>query len=188
MKVIKNIKYNSEILFYILLILMNLFIVIQNYKIEKLTENQIETEIIVVCPNQNEILNDKETIDETNSAITNENLYTLYTDEEINAMCMVVEAETHEADEESKIHVVHVILNRVSSYNFPDSVIEVCYQNGQFASRSDVQEETRDVVIKALNMSDTTNGALFFHSGNYSDTFNNAYYIFTDSVGHHFYK
>lgn len=134
-------------------------------------ENDIENDIINL------------TIEDENSSI-NFN----YSEEEINKICCVVEAETHGADMESKIHIVHVILNRVNSSNFPDNVIEVCNQSNQFASRSDIEQSTIDAVYTALSMADTTQGALFFHSGDWVDTFFGANYLFTDDVGHHFYK
>lgn len=134
--------------------------------------------------NEEDVITNLEMEQEDEPSDTNFN----YSEEEINKICRVVEAETHGADTESKIHIVHVILNRVSSPSFPNSIIEVCDQSGQFASRSDVEQSTIDAVYIALSMPDTTQGALFFHSGDWTNTFNNANYIFTDNIGHHFYK
>lgn len=107
----------------------------------------------------------------------------------IDVICKVVEAETHGADYDSKVRIVHVIRNRVSDGRFPNDYISVCTQANQFASRSDVEDSTRQAVNDALNMSDTTNGALWFctcSSGCWASA--NATYLFTDSVGHNFWK
>ena len=108
-------------------------------------------------------------------------------DSELWYMYEVVEAETHGCDQESKMHVAHVIMNRVNSPLFPNTITQVCLQSGQFVLRSDVEQSTIDAVNYALTIGDTTGGALYFHSGGYTETFSGASYIFTDSCGHHFY-
>lgn len=108
-------------------------------------------------------------------------------DSELWYMYEVVEAETHGCDQDSKVHVAHVIMNRVNSPLFPNTITQVCLQSGQFVLRSDVDQSTIDAVNYALSIGDTTGGALYFHSGGYTETFNGASYIFTDSCGHHFY-
>lgn len=99
----------------------------------------------------------------------------------------VVECEVHGGDKESKMHVAHVIRNRVNSDLFPNNYYDVCTSPYQFGMRSDVEESTIDAVNEAMATGDTTGGALFFHSMGYSDSFNGYGYIFTDNVGHHFY-
>ena len=54
--------------------------------------------------------------------------------------------------------------------------------------RKNITEDTIWAVMYAFEIEDTTEGALFFHSNNKTNTFNGANYIFTDSCGHHFYK
>lgn len=108
-------------------------------------------------------------------------------DQEFWYMCQVVEAETHGCDQDSKVHVAHVIRNRVNSPLFPNTITQVCLQPSQFVLRSDVEQSTIDAVNYALSIEDTTGGALFFHSGGYTSTFSGASYVFTDSCGHHFY-
>lgn len=99
----------------------------------------------------------------------------------------VVECEVHDGDKESKMHVAHVIRNRVNSDLFPNDYYSVCTSPNQFCTRSDVEQSTIDAVNEAMATGDTTGGALFFHSMGYSDSFNGYGYIFTDNVGHHFY-
>lgn len=99
----------------------------------------------------------------------------------------VVECEVHGADKESKMHIAHVIRNRVNSDLFPNNYYDVCTSPNQFGVRSDVEDSTIAAVNEAMRTADTTGGALFFHSMGYMDSWGGYRYIFTDSVGHHFY-
>ncbi len=99
----------------------------------------------------------------------------------------VVECEVHGGDKESKMHVAHVIRNRVWSDLFPNNYYDVCTAPYQFCIRSDVEQSTIDAVNEAMSIGDTTGGALFFHSMEYMDSWGGYEYIFTDNVGHHFY-
>lgn len=99
----------------------------------------------------------------------------------------VVECEVHGGDKESKMHVAHVIRNRVWSDLFPNNYYDVCTAPYQFCTRSDVEQSTIDAVNEAMSIGDTTGGALFFHSMEYMDSWGGYEYIFTDNVGHHFY-
>lgn len=157
-------------------------------------EEQITTECILqTCVVVETETKEKMTIyPESNIEIEIDQKSTLNTsgcsDDDFNAICRIVEAETHGGDTESKIHIVSVILNRVNSPEFPDTIQGVCYQSGQFASRSDVEQSTIDAVNAALIGGDTVQGALFFCtcSGCWADC--NKEYLFTDNVGHRFYK
>jgi hypothetical protein len=159
-------------------------------------QNEEEKENIEKDTILNEESNEEE-LDEKNSEDANIEIASVdevlvnesnFSDEDFNTICRVVEAETHGADENSKIHIVHVILNRVSSSEFPNTIQGVCNQSGQFASRSDVEQSTIEAVNIALTVSDTTNGALFFCTckGCWAD--NNKEYLFKDTIGHSFYK
>lgn len=81
----------------------------------------------------------------------------------------IVEAEAGICDEKGKILVANVILNRVSSDEFPDSVTDVVYQPSQFSPVSNgsintcqVSSETVESVNRALKGEDYSQGALFF--------------------------
>lgn len=183
---------NNSILLLILLItvlIINVILLTKLNDLEQYVEQTSKTISSIDAINIYYVQNKKE-VQETNIEKENETSSTNlnYSEEEINKICRVVEAETHGADAESKIHIVHVILNRVNSSSFPNSIIEVCDQSNQFTSRNDVEQSTIDAVYTALSMTDTTQGALFFHSSNLTDTFCGAKYLFTDAVGHHFYR
>ena len=79
----------------------------------------------------------------------------------------------HEANTESlqgKEAVANVILNRVKSNKYPNSVCSVISQKSQFSWYRKVKHnytnETLNIARRMLhNRNDNTNGALFFHSG-----------------------
>ncbi len=81
----------------------------------------------------------------------------------------IVEAEAGVCDDRGKILVANVILNRVKSDEFPNSVTEVVYQPSQFSPVSNgsintckVTSETVESVNRALKGEDYSQGALFF--------------------------
>lgn len=101
----------------------------------------------------------------------------------------------HEANAESvkgQIAVANVIMNRVESKDFPNSVCGVISQKSQFSwynkTKHKYTNETLAIARKMLNnRQDNTNGALFFHSGK------NPYWTrkmkMTKQIGNHkFYK
>lgn len=99
----------------------------------------------------------------------------------------VVECEVHGGDKESKMHVAHVIRNRVWSDLFPNNYYDVCTAPYQFGMRSDVEQSTIDAVNEAMSIGDTTYGALFFHSMDWMAEWGGYSWKFTDNIGHHFY-
>lgn len=118
-------------------------------------------------------------------------------DEEYDIFCRTIETEvTGEGNYQSKLHVAEVILNRVKNSRFPNTIKDVCWAPGQFSysltpdryHNLPISETTKQVVNDVFNVVyDDTNGALFFCSGSLSfDSW--ASYIFTDDVGHKFYK
>lgn len=117
-----------------------------------------------------------------------ETIYDYYSKNEIYLMQRCVETETYQADFTSKCHVASVILNRLSDEKFPNSIYEII-KPGQFAfGRKNISEDTRLALEYAFSIADTTSGALYFHSNQYTSYFNGAKYIFTDKINHHFYK
>ena len=95
---------------------------------------------------------------------------------EYNVLLRIVEAEAGGEDIIGKMLVANVIMNRVNSSRFPDTVTEVVYQknhNGraQFSPTVDgrmesvkVTLETEIAVLRALCGEDSSNGALYFRS------------------------
>ena len=81
----------------------------------------------------------------------------LYSEEDIELLALVMLAEAEGEDEYGRRLVVSTILNRVDSEKFPNTIYEVVYQEGQFSSmfngRADrvvVTDEAREQVQKEL--------------------------------------
>ena len=116
----------------------------------------------------------------------------------------IVEAEATDKDKKSKILVANVILNRVRSEEFPDSIEAVVFQreNGkvQFSPTADgrydsvhVTESTKESVERALEGEDYSEGALYFVEKTIANPKNVSWFeqsltrLFTYE-GHSFYK
>lgn len=123
---------------------------------------------------------EREYIDSFSSGVRILNCITLErkTEYELNqndyeTLLKIVEAEAGGEDENGKLLVANVVLNRVKSELFPDTVTDVVYQhsNGiyQFSPVKDgrlnqiaVSKETQDAVDRALAGEDISRGALYF--------------------------
>lgn len=95
--------------------------------------------------------------------------------QEYETLLRIVEAEAGCEDDTGKLIVANVILNRVDSDRFPDTVHDVVYQkvggNAQFSPTANgsidtvsVSSSTIDAVERALAGEDESNGALFFRA------------------------
>lgn len=99
---------------------------------------------------------------------------------ELEVLCRIVEAEAGCEDEEGKLLVANVVLNRVNSERFPDTVSEVVFQKEQGVTQFspvsngryycvEISEETMEAVGRALEGEDISQGALFFAARKYAD-------------------
>ena len=125
-------------------------------------------------------------------------------DEELDALLRIVEAEAGNEDEDGKLLVANVVLNRMDSELFPDTVTGVVLQkergisqcspvaNGSFY-RVKVSEETISAVGRALMGEDISQGALYFAARKYADSGKmkwfdeNLTYLFVHG-GHEFFR
>lgn len=108
-------------------------------------------------------------------------------EQDIEALMKIVEAEAGGEGRTGKLLVADVVINRVKSRRFPDSVTEVVYQklqnvaqfspvgNGTIDSVK-VSEETREVVLSALRGEDISSGALYFMARKYTSPENAAWF------------
>ncbi len=123
---------------------------------------------------------------------------------EYGILLRIVEAETTGQDVKSKQIVANVILNRVKSKQFPDTIEQVVFQRSrsctQFSPIADgryysvvITKETRQGVKQALLGQDDSKGALYFANRKYSTEENmrwfdnNLEYLFSYG-GHEFFK
>lgn len=115
-------------------------------------------------------------------------------------LCRIVQAEAGGEDALGKQMVADVIINRVESPKFPDSVEGVVFQGTQFSPVRDgryysvtVTGETRAAVDRALVGADSSGGALYFVNAGKADTgkyswFENSLTFCGEHGGHRFYK
>lgn len=101
-------------------------------------------------------------------------------DRDYEILLKIVQAEAGNEDEKGKMLVAGVVMNRVKSSRFPDTVEEVVFQNEngvyQFSPIANgsyysvkVSEETKEAVARVLAGEDMTEGALYFAARKYAD-------------------
>ncbi len=102
-------------------------------------------------------------------------------EEDYDILLRIVEAEAGGEDEDGKLLVANVVLNRMNSEAFPNTVKEVVMQRSgrvtQFSPvasgriwRVKVSQETIDAVQRAIQGEDISQGALYFASRRYADS------------------
>lgn len=102
-------------------------------------------------------------------------------DKDLEALLRIVEAEAGGEDEEGKLLVANVVLNRVENEKFPNTVTEVVFQqnggvtqfspvkNGRYWSVK-ISEETVKAVKRALEGENISEGALYFAARKHADS------------------
>ncbi|MFV0238697.1 MAG: cell wall hydrolase [Lacrimispora sphenoides] len=94
---------------------------------------------------------------------------TSVTQDDYQVLLKIVQAEAGICDDKGKILVANVIINRVKSGKFPDTVKGVVYEPSQFSPVSNgsinsvkVTDDTKQCVDRALAGEDYSDGALYF--------------------------
>jgi spore germination cell wall hydrolase CwlJ-like protein len=94
-----------------------------------------------------------------------------YSESELDLLARLVRAEAQTEPFEGKVAVARVVINRVDSSQFPDTIKEVIYQKGQFqpVSNGEINKPADDESIKAVEaalstMTNAANGSLFFYN------------------------
>ena len=116
----------------------------------------------------------------------------------------IVEAEAGGEDDDGKLLVANVVLNRVQDESFPDTIGEVVFQrsNGvtQFSPvasgsyyKVEVSEASKKAVERALQGEDISEGALYFAARRYADQksmrwFDEKLVFLFQHGGHEFFK
>lgn len=119
--------------------------------------------------------------------------------EEFEILCRITEAEVTGGDIDSKKNVVSVVLNRVNSPLFPNNIKDVVFQKNQFSPvwdkrywKVEISKETRKAVIEVKRDGPTTDALYFANltkvSAKIKRWFDKLEFLFTDSVGHSFFK
>ena len=141
----------------------------QAFRMEYLTVTEEEKKKsfleVVACVASGQRVVDYEVLEKTKKYQLSEQDY--------DALLRIVEAEAGGEDEDGKLLVANVVLNRVNNENFPDTVTEVVMQReqgiAQFSPTVDgrfhsvkVSEDTKAAVERALYGEDISQGALYF--------------------------
>lgn len=125
-------------------------------------------------------------------------------EDDMEALLRIVEAEAGNEDEEGRLLVANVVLNRVNDEKFPSTVTEVVFQqekgvaqfspisNGKFY-QVEISEETYEAVKRALKGEDISEGALYFAARKYADSekmkwFDENLTFLMEHGGHEFFK
>ncbi|MCM1193627.1 MAG: cell wall hydrolase [Butyrivibrio sp.] len=139
-----------------------------------------------------------------NYSLVEQGEYRFLEEEELEVLQRIVEAEAGSEDEDGKLLVANVVLNRVDSDRFPETVTEVVFQQSKGVSQFSpaasgriysvkVSEETVAAVERALAGEDISQGALFFASRRYASSskmrwFDEKLTFLFRHGGHEFYK
>ena len=127
-----------------------------------------------------------------------------YHQADIEILERIVEAEAGGEDDDGKLLVANVVLNRVQDESFPDTIGEVVFQrsNGvtQFSPvasgsyyKVEVSEASKKAVERALQGEDISEGALYFAARRYADQksmrwFDEKLVFLFQHGGHEFFK
>ena len=127
-----------------------------------------------------------------------------FSDEELEVLLRIVEAEAGGEDEDGRLLVANGVLNRLNSDSFPDTVTEVVFQKegdvAQFSpaysgkyDRVEISDTTISAVGRALKGEDISQGALYFVARKRADKgslrwFDEKLVFLFEHGGHEFFK
>ena len=142
--------------------------------ISKQENNEIYLNNISIEAQSNTELNKNttnENIDESTIEVFSHNTQKLYiTENDIELMAKLVYAESIGEPYDGKVAVASVVLNRVMSPNFPNSIKEVIFQKNAFSCvkngeiKATPNQTCYNAVYDAIKGYDPTNEALFFYN------------------------
>ena len=103
--------------------------------------------------------------------IISETTYDKFTNDEIHLIEVTVQHEVGNFSEDYQTLVAELIYNRLMSEQFPNTVEEVLYQEGQFCGIEDwyssdivVNDTTKDIVKSVFNKETTSHNALYYYN------------------------
>jgi len=116
------------------------------------------------------------------------------TEEDYYCLLNIVYAEANDQGDKGMILVVNVILNRVKSSSFPNTIQNVVFSSGQFAPVEDgsyytasPNEATIEAVNRALSGEDYSQGALYFCMSTSHALFSSVHTFLFQYLDHYFY-
>lgn len=125
-----------------------------------------------------------------------------YTEDEQKMLEYIVQQEVRGASIEHKRIITQVVINRVKSELFPNSIREVILQRGQFSSvdnyyshKYEPDADTKEAVRQVLQgeCEDLTRGALYFYAPKWASSYSASYFensltFLFELEGHRFFK
>lgn len=118
---------------------------------------------------------------------------TVYSPEAVDALERLVQCEAASEDEDGRILVANVVLNRVDTGIWGDDILSVIEAPGQFGpvengayKVTEVDSSTKSAVISALSGEDLSQGAIYFQKSN-AKNWGDKEYLFRYG-SHSFYK
>lgn len=137
------------------------------------SRNQNETEEPDLGGDDRLLEDDKlpeEDMDVFEDKIDNQEKLINITEDELEMLIRIISGEARGEPLEGQIAVGAVVINRVLSDDFPDSIEEVIFQEGQFIAIDDgyyemqPTEKSSKAALKALEGEDPSNGAYYFYN------------------------
>lgn len=120
------------------------------------------------------VSSDSDTSSEDSSSASSSASVISYTSDEFDMLCYVLQGEVGSCSDSSKIAVANVIINRVKSSAFPNTISGVLTQANQFTAVSNYYsgtnkptESTINCAERALAGEDNTNGAIYYYAPKY---------------------
>lgn len=103
--------------------------------------------------------------------IISETTYDKFTDDEIHLIEVTVQHEVGNFSETYQTLIAELIYNRLESDQFPDTIKEVLYQEGQFCGIEDwyssdviVDDTTKDIVKSVFSKETTSHDAVYYYN------------------------
>lgn len=158
---------NLKILILGSLTTVNILLLGDSYLCQQYNEASNNTEIISECiettSSEETFISTEETTNEILSETTSEDVIDdlegyCYSDEDLYLLARVIDAEASDiCTDEHKMCTGQVILNRMNSNKYPNTLREVVYDKGQYASvendrlKEEITKESLDVARRLLN-------------------------------------
>lgn len=118
-----------------------------------------------------------------------------YTQEDVELLTRLIQSEAIGEPYEGQVAVGAVVMNRVKSDQFPNTIKEVIYQKSQFSGvggklfNQELDESCKQAAIEALEGIDPTGGALYFCNPKICNPYWIKYFKCVKVIGNHsFYK
>lgn len=173
----KILKTSDNLIIFLVIILTINFIFLPAFSLKARAEDSINKEDIYtgigvavllviiskIAENNNKV---SETTNNSRVNIDYENL----DNKDVEILARAIYAESRGEPYKGQVAVGAVILNRVKSANFPNSIEKVVYQDGQFSSVQDGQinllpnKTAFNAAKEAINGKDPSKGALYFYN------------------------